>query len=176
MDKVILEMLHQSNWIESEYTFRALKDAVKAWEWLNKQKLPLTLAQILRTHEYLLRNLNKDYAGKLRDCDVFIGGERKRFINRNLLCLQLEDFCKDFQRIISHRSKKSVEELEEETRKNHVMFEGAHPFCDGNGRTGRILYNYLRLKVGLPIHVIHGWAQGEDELPEEQRNYYSWFK
>jgi hypothetical protein len=49
----------------------------------------------------------------------------------------------------------------------HVSFEHLHPFRDGNGRVGRILYNWQRLKLGLPIHVIKY---------EDRWEYYNWFK
>lgn len=49
----------------------------------------------------------------------------------------------------------------------HVEFEDLHPFPDGNGRTGRILYNWHRIQLGLPVHVIH---EGD-----EQYDYYQWF-
>ncbi len=36
-----------------------------------------------------------------------------------------------------------------------------HPFVDGNGRTGRLLHNALRLRLGLPwftfTNDVHGW-------------------
>lgn len=49
----------------------------------------------------------------------------------------------------------------------HIRFEHVHPFVDGNGRIGRILMNWQRLKEDLPILVIH---EGE-----EQYDYYKWF-
>jgi len=54
------------------------------------------------------------------------------------------------------------------TKQCHVLFEKIHPFIDGNGRTGRMVYNWHRLKLGLPIHIIH---EGK-----EQFKYYKWFK
>ena len=53
-------------------------------------------------------------------------------------------------------------------KRTHIDFEQLHPFEDGNGRVGRILYNIHRVTLGLPIHIIH---EGE-----EQMEYYKWFK
>ncbi len=37
----------------------------------------------------------------------------------------------------------------------HHKFEKIHPFADGNGRTGRMLLNYLLLTKGYPPIIIH---------------------
>lgn len=39
----------------------------------------------------------------------------------------------------------------------HVMFENIHPFQDGNGRTGRLVLNYMLQQFGYPPIIIkHG--------------------
>lgn len=173
----IEEFLKHSNWIEREYSDRAFKDAVKAWDYAYaRRKEPLSLKHILKIHNLLMKNIRPDIAGNLRTCDVYIGGERKEFVSMAKLKIQLKRFTTEFGRVISHKNSIPLEELEKEIRENHVMFEGIHPFEDGNGRSGRILYNLLRQKCGLPVHVIHGWAQGEDEFHKEQAEYYGWFR
>ena len=45
----------------------------------------------------------------------------------------------------------------------HTLFESIHPFSDGNGRTGRILLNYLAISQGYPPIVIKGISSAERE-------------
>ena len=175
--KEIKEMLEQSNWIEREYSDRALKDAVKAWDWIYAHRNEdLKLKHVLRIHELLARNIRPDIAGKLRNCDVWIGGQCKRFISDYLLRREVDEFCKDYWRICSLKKQKTLEELQEMVKQNHIKFENIHVFVDFNGRSGRLLMNMLRIKCGLSILVIHGWALGDEDFHFEQDCYYSWFR
>ena len=46
----------------------------------------------------------------------------------------------------------------------HAKFENIHPFADGNGRTGRLVMNYILLLYGHPPVIIH---------EEDRKGYYS---
>jgi len=158
MNQNVLEFLRESNAIEREYSQIALEDAQLAWNYAINNKPAVTIDYILEIHRLLMRRLWPDIAGKFRTENVYIGHSKKIFISRVLFCAQLQKLvCEPMS------DPKYTDPI-----KVHVNFEEIHPFLDGNGRTGRILYNIHRLKLNLPIHIIHEGA--------EQFDYYKWFK
>ena len=151
----VKEFLNESNKIESVYDPQSLKDALSAWNYLIKQD-SLTVDRILETHRILMSNLDFKIAGKLRECEVYIGGEAT-----------IESF-KVPALIEGWVHKHLFDNTEQQIKDAHIRFEKIHPFVDGNGRTGRILMNWQRVKNNLPILIIR---EGY-----EQREYYKWFR
>ena len=147
--------LKESNNIEDERSDEAFKDAWNAWKFLECFD-ELTLNRVLECHRTLMLNLNKRIAGKLRDCNVKVG---YRICPEYTLVSGLlnEWFVKHGNAI-----------TEEEIKKAHVAFEEIHPFEDSNGRTGRIIMNWQRIKNNLPLLIIHEGT--------EQYEYYKWFR
>lgn len=50
--------------------------------------------------------------------------------------------------------------------KFHLDFENIHPFCDGNGRIGRVLISYQLQRLGFPMIIIRD---------REKKEYYKSF-
>lgn len=158
------EFLRESNLIEREGSEEAFEDACKAWDYaLTIEKEDMDVEKILEIHRILMARINPEIAGKMRKCNVWIGGKMKRFIDTQLLTWELESVLDSIQH--SFKCKTQIPFLL--AARSHIAFEACHPFEDGNGRTGRILYNWHRLKLRLPIHIIH--------VGSEQRSYYDWF-
>lgn len=147
--------LQESNNIEDIWDDQSLKQAKKAWNYLIKQD-KLTPQNICKTQgigsKYLLE---ERFSGKFRDCPVWIGGREGRpwYVIPDLV----EDWCK----------KASKSKTEKDIQQDHILYERIHPFADYNGRSGRILMNWQRVKNGLPILVIY------ENL---KYDYYKWFQ
>lgn len=160
----IVIFLEESNAIENEHSTIAFEDAFAAWKYAETRAL-ICITDILIIHLTLMQRLRPDIAGEYRKCAVRIGGKIKKE-------MKLEDFSLALLGVTNYMLESfkldTNEEREEACKKAHVMFEEIHPFLDGNGRVGRIIYNWHRLALGLPLHIIH--------VGDEQYEYYTWFR
>ena len=153
----IAAFLKESNAIEGVYDDDSFVTARHAWKYLLGCDR-LQVANILRAHSLLMSNqpiAHKD-KGAYRDCGVTVGGRicpepftvparmEGWIYGANMLPIKTEDSIKE----------------------DHIWFECIHPFIDGNGRIGRILMNWQRVKSGLDILVIK---------ESEKHKYYEWF-
>lgn len=163
-DTQVLDFLKESNVIENEHSEKALEDAISAWAFVMKRDV-LFEKDVLELHQILMQSIRPDIAGKYRTCDVWIGGNLKKYLGLELIQCQISDFINS---MISSYTLETTEEKENACKEAHILFESIHPFEDGNGRVGRIIYNWHRLKLGLSLHIIH--------TGEETKQYMCWFK
>lgn len=156
MDK-LNTFLEESNKIENVYDRKSLRNAHKAWKFIIKKK-KLTIKNILKTHKILMENhLPEKDLGKFRTCGVYVGSHVAPLYA--LVPIMMWEWVK--------KTQIPVQKMEGEIRASHVRFEKIHGFTDGNGRLGRILMNWERIKHGYDILIIES---------KKRQEYYQWFK
>lgn len=110
-------------------------------------------------HKVLLRPELHKTPGEYRTVDVYVGD--KKMVSPFFIESKMIDLRK--RTLASSQNQDSAEW----SWSIHDEFEEIHPFIDGNGRTGRLMMNNLRLLNGLPWLTIYY---------EERFEYYARFR
>ncbi|OIP79069.1 MAG: cell filamentation protein Fic [Parcubacteria group bacterium CG2_30_45_37] len=107
----------------------------------------LTLPVILLLHKMLISNISDDIAGRFRKDNEFvrvgshIAPDPKEVVGR-------------LEKMLIEYNAASQENIIKRIAKLHLTFEYTHPFCDGNGRIGRVINNYILIREGfVPINI-----------------------
>ena len=107
----------------------------------------LDLDMILLLHKMLISNIQDDIAGRFRK-----KGEWVR-VGNHIAPDSLEVVERLTQMLVEYNSYPS-HSITKRVALMHLTFEYTHPFCDGNGRIGRILNNYVLIREGfVPINI-----------------------
>lgn len=159
-DLIIDLFLEESNKIEGVYDEDSLKQAKHAWKYLIAQP-KLDGGVILKTHKILMlhQKLLPNQKGYWRRVPVWIGG--REALDWHMVPDQIAQWLAIVDGL------KTAQFPAEWIKQCHVMYENIHPFVDGNGRTGRMFMNFMRLKAGLPVMVV---------FEEDKQEYYKWFR
>jgi Fic family protein len=114
---------------------------------------------VLFFHKMLLNGINDDIAGRFRK-----KGEYVRVGTHVAPAPELvEELIKSL--LLKYTSDRTSYFLDK-IAKFHLDFETIHPFCDGNGRIGRVLICYQLLRQGLPMIIVRD---------KEKKDYYKSF-
>ena len=145
-DKVVPEWIIQSNQIENIYDEKEHLRSGMAWNELYLGVDKLTWDYILETHKQIMQHQRPDIAGKLRTVQVYVG-DRK--CPPPIMVGELMS-----QWLKQHAKANTWPKI----KKAHIAFEHMHPFEDGNGRTGRMIMNWQRVRLaGLkPLCIYAG--------------------
>jgi Fic family protein len=119
----------------------------------------LTLELILLLHKMLIGNIDDTIAGRFRTA-----GEYVRVGTH--IAPPPERVQKMIETLLSEYSADYTNYFADKIAKFHLDFETIHPFCDGNGRMGRVIINYQLIRLGFPNIIVRD---------KEKRIYYQSF-
>ncbi len=118
------------------------------FRFLTKYTGDINLKFILKIHEILMKNIDYENAGKIRNIDISISGSDYDPTPFPVL----ED---ELNTLINWYKEKKLTMFPIELASHfHQKFVEIHPFIDGNGRVSRELLNYILLKNNYPRLVI----------------------
>ncbi len=95
-------------------------------------------------HRKLMASQPEVFPGELRQVHVRVGGDVK------MLRVEYPRYVERLHTLVAKREAPSEGALFD----LHHEFEWIHPFIDGNGRTGRILWAHLRVLFRYPLEII----------------------
>jgi len=124
------------------------KDAILFIEDLVKESNLLNEYDIKLIHSLILKNIDKQNAGRYRQANVIISGAIHKPPNFFNIQESMENFISWYK--LNYKNLHPIEL----SAMVHIKFVGIHPFIDGNGRTARLLMNLELMKSGFPPLII----------------------
>jgi Fic family protein len=146
-EKILLQ-IDLDRFISEREIFEA-KNLARVVSYISKKakEQELSLDVMLFLHKMLISNIRDDIAGRFRKDNEFVRVGNHIAPAPNEIKNRLENMLIEYNANNSENIIKRIAKL-------HLVFEYTHPFCDGNGRIGRVLNNYLLIREGyVPINI-----------------------
>lgn len=119
------EYFRESNAIENVHKESAVDATMDAWDAISDEE-SLTHEVVKTGHRHILEDRQPDIAGEYRTIQVYVGDTTPP----PPVVVESE-----MDKLLSWVPNDPLEAIEW-----HIAFEQIHPFADGNGRVGRLLY------------------------------------
>ncbi len=158
-ERILLEMEVSRN-VSVREVFEA-KNLARVLEYIRSKSTEplLTIEGMLLLHKMLMGNIDDAIAGRFRK-----KGEYVRVGTH--IAPAPEQIKKMIEAILINYSADQSGYFTDKIAKFHLDFETTHPFCDGNGRMGRVIINYQLRQFGFPNVIIRD---------KEKQTYYQAF-
>jgi Fic family protein len=160
-ERILLELEVTRN-VSVRELFEA-KNLARVNEYLRtKPNFELTIENILLLHHMLIGGINDSIAGRFRKENEYVrvgthiapAPEHVEQLLENLIIIYSSSHDRYFLDNIAYY---------------HLEFERIHPFCDGNGRIGRVLINQQLAQLGYPPVIIRNKSKHRDYYPQFQK-------
>jgi len=129
---------------------RALRYLIKKVEWAD-----LDVQMLEKIHRYLMKELLPKSNQGIRKALVRVGSR---------LCPYPIEI-RPMLGVWLNKVKSLKNPTEEDIWQTHLAFEYIHPFIDGNGRIGRLLWLFLRYKFGFSFKYVSSATKHEEYYP-----------
>jgi Fic family protein len=158
-ERILMEMEISRN-VSVREVFEA-KNLARVLEYIKSKSFEPELSSevIALLHKMLMGNINDGIAGRFRK-----KGEYVR-VGTHIVPAP-EHVERMIESIISDYSADHSAYFTDKIARFHLDFETIHPFCDGNGRMGRVIINYQLGRLGFPNIIIRD---------KEKQTYYKAF-
>jgi Fic family protein len=144
------------------------KNLAKIMEMLLKKEQKLSISLILGLHKILLQDIGDSIAGRFRRDKEWVRVGNHIGANPNFIHGLVS-------KLITEYNKESNIYFLDKIAHFHAEFETIHPFCDGNGRIGRVLINQQLMALNLPPIIVPNKSKKTDYYPLFNK-YHSTFK
>ncbi|OGP66838.1 MAG: hypothetical protein A2W27_08290 [Deltaproteobacteria bacterium RBG_16_44_11] len=146
-ERILLEMKISRN-VSVREVFEA-KNLAQVMEYIKNKVIDteLSVELILLLHKMLMGNITDAIAGRFR-----AKGEYVRVGTH--IAPAPEHVERMMESILLEFSSDHINYFADKIAKFHLDFETVHPFCDGNGRIGRVIINYHLARLGFPNIII----------------------
>ena len=158
-EKILLEM-EVSRDVSVREIFEA-KNLARVMNYIRtkSQEKSVDKELMLFLHQMLLGGINDEYAGRFRKTGEYVRVGTHVAPAPERVEHMIGSFLLEYSGNIDAYFLDKI-------AKFHLDFETIHPFCDGNGRIGRVLMNYQMFQLGLPSIIIRD---------KEKSKYYKTF-
>ena len=123
------------------------------------QEAELSKENILLFHKMLIDNIDDSVAGRFRKKSEYVR------VGTHIAPAP-EHVERMMEEILIEYSSNHDTYITDKIARFHLDFETIHPFCDGNGRIGRVIINYQLMRLGFPPIIVRD---------KEKNTYYRSF-